>query len=538
MPPGTDHHYAAYDLTAGDSPADPPVGAYGLMVELVDVTPTGTIASNPFMIGVDNGLTHSISSFGAEGDGDHQQPAADGTQYGAAVAAFEAQMANTAVWNVNSGGAMRRRQLGWQSAPRKRQRRIDRDFRERFDDGHRRRVGCGHGQGPFTAGVVAFDNVGGTNYTLAGDGLSGHGLTLDNNGAGASVNVLGGSHTISTNLTLAERTVFNVGESASLTITGGQIGESSSAMPVYLTGGGTLTIDSASTYSGPTTINGGSLVTTARGSIGAGPLVLNTDNYIASALQIGNSQTVGGLAVTGDGSGSASVSVSAGQTLTVEQPIALDASMALQVGGSGKLRFAAVNGSAAVGSAVTVTIASGASLELAGTVSALSSNVNVANGSTQASGGGLIVSGSNQQVGNVDGAGDLVIEAGGALTANRVNQNALLIGGTPSAPALLTIAASDSEIGGLADDGSGLAVAGPLLPDNSFMDSTAGSGNSLTSLDASGPDSFGTSAAGSLAGAADAFQTAVPEPSTLVLICLGLAAGTLWRRRNRTRATA
>ena len=62
-----------------------------------------------------------------------------------------------------------------------------------------------------------------------------------------------------------------------------------------------------------------------------------------------------------------------------------------------------------------VTVDSGATLELAGSVSALATSpnrVNVTNNSQQASGGMLLVSGTHQQVGAIDGTGDTVVNAG------------------------------------------------------------------------------------------------------------------------------
>jgi autotransporter-associated beta strand protein len=85
-------------------------------------------------------------------------------------------------------------------------------------------------------------------------------------------------------------------------------------------------------------------------------------------------------------------------------------------------------------------------LELSGSVSAFtggSGGVDITNNSTAAA--GVLVSGSNQFAGGIDGTGDLAIGAGGDLTANHVVQNALVIGGTADSPATLTISASDSS---------------------------------------------------------------------------------------------
>ncbi|HEY2147404.1 MAG TPA: autotransporter-associated beta strand repeat-containing protein, partial [Pirellulales bacterium] len=85
-------------------------------------------------------------------------------------------------------------------------------------------------------------------------------------------------------------------------------------------------------------------------------------------------------------------------------------------------------------------------LELDGTVSALtggSSGTNIVNTSTAPA--GVLVNGSGQFAGGIDGTGTLVIANDAALTANHVVQGALVIGGSPGHPAMLTIAASDAS---------------------------------------------------------------------------------------------
>ena len=79
-------------------------------------------------------------------------------------------------------------------------------------------------------------------------------------------------------------------------------------------------------------------------------------------------------------------------------------------------------------------------LELAGTTSNLTSAVNITNSSTAAA--GILVSGSNQIVGAIDGDGNLEIASGGDLTANSIIQNTLTIG----AGATLTIAPSGGSM--------------------------------------------------------------------------------------------
>ena len=82
-------------------------------------------------------------------------------------------------------------------------------------------------------------------------------------------------------------------------------------------------------------------------------------------------------------------------------------------------------------------------LELAGSVAELTAGVNIMNSSTATA--GIIVSGSNQVVGAISGSGNVVVGDGSDLTANSIQQNSLVIGGTASSPAMVTIAASDSS---------------------------------------------------------------------------------------------
>jgi hypothetical protein len=57
--------------------------------------------------------------------------------------------------------------------------------------------------------------------------------------------------------------------------------------------------------------------------------------------------------------------------------------------------------------------------------------VNIKNESPGAPGeSGLVVSGTQQQVGNIDGSGTTQVNAGSDLTANHIVQSALVIGGT------------------------------------------------------------------------------------------------------------
>ncbi len=213
-------------------------------------------------------------------------------------------------------------------------------------------------------------------------------------------------------------------------------------------------------------------------------------------------------------------------TLEIDGSLNWGIGSTIQVVG-GNLKFNMTSGAAAVGAGVTTTVAAGATLELAGTISALATagnRVNVVNNSA-ASGGGLLVSGRNQQVGNIEGTGTTQVMAGNDLTANHIIQAALVIGGTPNSRGRVTIAPSDS---------SGNALAESIgLP----SDSSLGSSRSDDFQDANRAGIFG-----SIPLTADGFNSdpipadtpshaRVPEPSTLVL--LSLAALPLVARTRR-----
>src|SRR5207302_1326511 len=124
-----------------------------------------------------------------------------------------------------------------------------------------------------------------------------------------------------------------------------------------------------------------------------------------------------------------------------------------------------------IGTAVVVNVNGAATLDLAGTVSALSTGAAPANRAAiqnnSSAAAGLLVSGSSQQVGDIDGAGTTQVKTGSDLTANHIVQGALVIGGTVSSPSLVTIAASDASGNPLAGtDGS--ALASSLTSDGTF----------------------------------------------------------------------
>ncbi len=292
---------------------------------------------------------------------------------------------------------------------------------------------------------------------------------------------------------------------------------------VVVNGGSTATIDVA-----PTAVATGVSMGTLTVNAGSSTL-----NVTASTAPADTSYSLGFSSGAFNGNLNLNIAANGAGTGTVRVggPSTFANSVALTVN-SGKLTFSNSGGAATVGTGVSVTVTPAASMELAGTTSSLSNptaaadRVHVVNNSTQAGGGGLNVTGSNQQTGAIDGAGDTVVAAGGSLTANHIIQNALVIGGTATSPATVTIAASDASgnptAGGLAiagslDGGSSTLVGGTSAPASS---PTVGS---LASGSSAGPISLGGGTA------------AVPEPSSILLIVLGGLACLVPVIRRRSR---
>ena len=414
--------------------------------------------------------------------------------------------------------------------------------------------------GNYTVGSLVLENTHGTSYTL-GNGGAGTGLALDNSGSGSLISVSATApQQITASLTLADNTTFNIATGSSLAIGAGNVRESGGSRSLTKTGAGALTIDTPSSYSGGTIVGNGTLTLTGAGTIGAGPLEVDGLGGNTSLVNLQNSQAVAGLSGTASGGGSARVDVAAGTSLTVSPasgsstyggtldlvtgasggkliesgagtqvlttaPI-LETGSSLQISG-GTLRIAATTGAAGVGSGVTANISDGGTLELAGTVSALGTatvadRVNVATNSTADT---LLISGGNQIVGGIDGSGTVQVMVNATLTANHISAGALVIGGDAANSAMVTIGASDTN-------GQPTAVAIDFALDGSLGPSdspTVGSASASSLIAADSASSAGASprmsaptigALGNTLGS----TAVVPEPSTLLLLALGILA--------------
>jgi fibronectin-binding autotransporter adhesin len=259
----------------------------------------------------------------------------------------------------------------------------------------------------------------------------------------------------------------------------------------------TLTFDGRITP-GPTT--GTTTLTLNGGNTGT--------NTIAGVLTDNGS---GALAVTKDGPGlwilSGANSYSGPTTVT-----------------EGTLRFNIASGTPTIAAGATATVASGATLELAGPISALGSaggnRVHVINNSSAP---GLLITGMHQVVGSVDGNGTTQVNAGSDLTADRIIQSALIIGGAAGSPAVVTIDASDAAGNPLATTAfSGMPIgAAPIAVGGDLGNSSIGAAIAESPM--------------SLASPALHDPAAVPEPSSLLLLVVGaLAVAQAALRRSRT----
>jgi autotransporter-associated beta strand protein len=425
--------------------------------------------------------------------------------------------------------------------------------------------------GAEVVGSLVFSNTHGAGYILGNDLVTGHGITLNNSGMGATVTVAAGvtaQQQIQANLTLADNAAFNIAPNSSLLITVGNIGGTGN---LSLTGGGNLTIDTPSSYVGSTTVTNGTLSTTATGTLSTGNLAVNAADTIHSTVNLGNDQTVSGLSGTvGGGAATVRVSVAAGTTLNVNQSantafqgvLDLASSSSAHGGGTltksaagtleiqsapalrdnsnlnvsgGTLRFnVASGGPAVVGSGALATVSNAAVLELAGSIAALSDgtaphSVAVLNNSSAPA--GLHITGMNQRVGAIDGSGTTQVEANASLTANHIVQSALVVGGADATHiGLVIIDASDASGNPLAS-GGGLSLGSTLASSDSF-----GSGATSSSNLAGMGDSTAAAELSGGASAGSGVVSAVPEPSTLVLVLVGLSAlGSRVFRRTRKR---
>ncbi len=289
-------------------------------------------------------------------------------------------------------------------------------------------------------------------------------------------------------------------------------------------------IDSA-VYVGALIFNSASTsYTLASDGVSGDGLVLNNNGVSATVNVIAGSHTISapitvtnGLTVTGAGALTLS-----GAANNFTGPIA--------VGTGADTPKLVINAASAstVASGVIVTVASGATLELDGTASALTDSLHPLNrASVQNDGSFIIGAAAMQQVGGIDpyqrAAGSVVVSNNAQLTADHINQLSLAIG----SGATLTIAPSNSDGSPMASQGSGssLVLAGSLTPTSSIIASS----DSLLGL--GGASVLALPALGEMGGAS---INAVPEPASGLLFGFGalslFSIGMASRKRSARQA--
>src|SRR5207244_2108415 len=103
-----------------------------------------------------------------------------------------------------------------------------------------------------------------------------------------------------------------------------------------------------------------------------------------------------------------------------------------------------------------------------------------------APGGGLLVTGTSQQVGAITGSGNLTLAGGSSLTANSLRQAAIIIAGSPGNIGRLAIAPSNSSGTSLSVSASRgqVGLFGAVQATGSFGDGFVKSNNSFLALPA------------------------------------------------------
>jgi autotransporter-associated beta strand protein len=319
-----------------------------------------------------------------------------------------------------------------------------------------------------------------------------------------------------TTANVSSMTIGTVGGPALLLTSGGSIQATSSVInpqtvnaPLVLEGNYTFTSDAASNLA---TLSFG-------GGITPGP----TSGVTTLTLGGGNAgtNTISGV-LADNGAGKLAVAKTGGALWILYGANTYTGDTTVS---AGTLKFAITTGTPSVGAAATATVAAGATLELAGTVSALGkaggNRAHVVNNSTAP---GVVVSGTHQVVGAIDGLGNVQVNAGSDLTANHIVQTALVIGGASGNVGRVTIDPSDASGNSLNQSTENTLIDSPD-PGTPFGSNSLGSSSPLAG---DGSTSHLTSSSDNLDGS----TAAVPEPGTLVLALLGLASITCLKRRR------
>jgi autotransporter-associated beta strand protein len=344
--------------------------------------------------------------------------------------------------------------------------------------------------GSRTLAGLGFSNAG-ASYTLSASSGDGSTLTLANTGtASASLSNSAGSHTISVPVVLGSNLSVTAAANTTLTVNG-HISDNGSNKSLSLSGGGTLILAAANSYSGSTTISNGTLQVGEDDNLGLPP---------TTALLMG---TFGTLRLTGNNCTVATLSGSVGSSIT-QRNLSNKSSLTVVPSNGSSTTFA---GSISDGGAT------GMQLDLAGTGPAGTLNLTGTNTYT----GGTVVSGGTLAfvtASSMPSTGLLTVSNGGWVTLGDSSGISSLVALLGAKSPLSEAAAPSLASTGLATD-AGLTqslASSPLIP------------NPPSPIPASYV--FTAEQAGSPTQAA-----AVPEPGTLALLLAAALGGlAIWRR--------
>jgi hypothetical protein len=253
---------------------------------------------------------------------------------------------------------------------------------------------------------------------------------------------------------------------------------------------GTLTLAPGAGLTAPGVQLSGGTLAVSGGAYSLTAPVSSAGGTLSTAVG-GDSLTLGGLLTAAAGStlnktGSGTVNVTGG----------INHAGAIVVQG-GLLKYNLTVGKpVTIGSSATLSIASGATVELAGALSGTSDATNRVAVTNDSTAGGLrILPGTNQVLGAIGGSGKTSVLAGANLTADSIVQDTLEIGAGGS----LVIRESTGAASSMLLGGSSAALSG-----------------------------------GSVSVSSSGGTQAVPEPGVLVLLLCGLLplAGCAWRKRR------
>ncbi len=383
--------------------------------------------------------------------------------------------------------------------------------------------------GPSTPGTIVAHghNLSGTLIFERGVTVSGGAILLDGPLATLQLNSAAALPDTLTNATGGTIATAGAGTASKL---GGAIANS---------GGSTIVATAGTTLNIQPSGSGLSNSATLRAAAGAALNIVGGYSQTSGETNVlGTLNVSGGPLVASGGklSGTGATNLNAGFNLTgsvtkqdagivtIAGPQQHSAGASLAING-GSVKFNVASGTmVSVAAGVSVSVAAGATLELAGSISALASSSGRAavmnNGSSPA---GILVSGTHQQVGPIDGLGATQVNSGSDLTADHVIQSALVIGGAPGHQAVVTIAPSNSA------SSPALAADALLLlpPITATMLDHGSLPGGTTAVSALAPLILGD-------GTRPTNPNSVPEPPTILLAALGIV-GWLSKRRLSSR---